>query len=239
MVKTIYLSAFEFIREREFDMITPAFYQPELPEEMTNPKPFQRQAPNPYKMTPMNAPPRPILKQFDDPYQPQHTKFSVEIMVDMHQKKIVFELVYEDDIVEIMDGIDRYLITLYPDVASGVNQSIEFAKMIVDLRQELYKIYYRYMQTHPAAKEALYPQNNPEENIFTALSMAGLGSEFKNMDPLLAKAKPPFDIEKTKPVSVGQVDDMGLSSLYGIPKAGVSADDGKDFSLDEFLKKGR
>jgi hypothetical protein len=238
-MQKIYLSALEFVQKRLFDMWVPAYYDPNLPEDMiaTKPKPFEKT--NRFRpVSKSRRDPSPFYKPYA-PDQPQLSAFSIEGMVKMFYRKVEFELYKESDIVEIFDGLDRYLISLRQDVELGNERIIEYVRLCLELRKELYKHYYRYMELNPTAKEKLYPNNDPTKNIFHLMALAGgLREDHDALDPLRARSKPPYEVDTIKPVEDTSVDaDTFIESSYGLSKEGPMIDDGKDFNFDDFLKR--
>lgn len=239
MAGIIYLSAAEYIKKREFELSVPEFYHPHLPEDFRNPPAFKRQRPNPYQMTAVKRRHPSSFRHIVDPNQMQKASYSIEVMLDMFQKKIEFEVSNDEDFVEILDNIDRYLLTLQPEVQMGVEAVVAYARLMVSWRKEVYKHYYRYMKTHPAALEKLYPNNNTTQNLLHLFSIAGGIREGKGeLDPLRAKAFPPYDIEEHQPKDKTAVDDeMGIESSLGLSMSNMLTDDGKGFNFEDFVGK--
>lgn len=232
-----YLSAVSFIKERQFKVRVPAFYFPIVPEGMMDtPKPLER--PNPFrkvsvvKHTPM------WMRQVDDPHQLQEANFTTEILLDMFRKKIEFEFIEEGDVVELFEGIDRYLMSLKPDVELGNERIIEYAKLVIDFRERLYGLYYRYMKLNPAAFEKLYPNNDPQKNLMY-LMMHGGGTNVvkEDLDPLLAKRNPPYKLDKIKPIVSDNETNPEVKIENFLGTSSVLQDTNDDFNFDDFLKK--
>lgn len=237
----LYLSAVEWIKKRNFDVAVPAFYHPHLPEDMKNPKVAPLTRPHRFGMTPMKRRNPTPFRHVVDESQIQSASYSVEIMLDMFQKKIEFTIINDDDIPEIFDGLDRYLLSLKSDVEMGLEHAVVYAKLVISWRAEVYKHYYRYMQLNPTAKAALYPNNNPKDNLLNLMSMAGgIRGEKLELDPLRARAKPPYDLEKSQPKENpgGYREDLDMGSSLGLSAGTILSDDGKDFNFDDFLKRG-
>lgn len=237
MAGPIYISAADFIKQKPFDLFVPAFYHPHLPTDIRNPGKFVRERPTPFKKVAVRGQ---RVRPFDhviDPNQMQKAAFSIEVMLDMYQKKIEFEIANEDDIVEIFEGLDRYLLSLKPEVLSGDQVSVDYARLVVRWRGELYKHYYRYMKTHPAALEKLYPNNNPTQNLLHLMTLtSGLREGKAELDPLRAKAQPPYDIEQSQPKDKVANDITEVDPFLGMDSPSV--DDGKGFDIDSFIGRG-
>lgn len=235
----LYLSAVEYIKKRPFDVNAPAYYFPHLPEEMKNPTVAKIERPGPFRMTSMSRKNPLPFRQTPDPTQMQLCSYTIEVMIEMFQKQIEFEIVNEDDIPEIFDAVDRYLLSLREDVAIGVEHIIEYAKLVVRWRTELYKHYYRYMTNHPAALEALYPNNDRKKNLVSLMSI-GIRQENLDLDPLRSKAKPPYDIEEQqpKPTVIDGEDAFQMETSLGLSQNGFTVDDGSKFDFEDFLKRG-
>jgi hypothetical protein len=188
-MQPLYLSAVEYMKRREFDLYVPAFYHPHMSKDAIYLSQQERQRPNPHRRVCVsNFRPTPF-GHVDDPNRMQMAKYSTEVMVEMFQKKIRFQLVSDKDIPEVFDGIDRYLISLEHDVAAGVEHIVSYARLVVALREEIYKLYFRFMKENPTVLETLYPNNNPNKNLLSIL--AGLNpnqDKLKDLDPLQAKA---------------------------------------------------
>lgn len=235
-----YLSAAAFIKERQFRVRVPAFYFPLLPEGVIENKPQSLEKPNPFrKVSTVRHHPQ-YLRNMIDPDALQEANFTTEILLDMFRKKIDFEFIVEDDVVELFEGLDRYLISLKPDVETGNEHITNYARLVIDFRERLYGLYYRYMKLNPAAFEKLYPNNNPKENLMY-LMMQGGGTNIKSgeWDPLLAKRNPPYTINKIKPVSNISQDtqEVKIESYLGPSSTNNFEDSNDDFNFDDFLKR--
>lgn len=234
MAIMIYPSALMFIQQRLFDVYVPAFYQPNLPEEFLNTEPFRREKANPHKRVAINAlHPTPFITP-DDPDQLSVAAFCLETLFDMHLKRIGFEFVNEDDIVEMFDGVDRYLLSLKPCIETNDSAAIEYAKIVLDFRKELYKLYFRYMKTHPAALEGLYPERNKDTNLMSLMAIVSGPNVPKAYDPLQAKRHPPIKLtEDGEPKPETKIE---IEVSYGISQdLGHDVDDVSNFNLDGFL----
>ena len=236
-----FFSAVEFIKERRFEVYVPAFYHPVLPQEMLNPKPAPLERPNPWKKVATRRRDPTPFRQLQDPNQLQRASYTIEIMLDMFRKKIEFIIANDDDIPEMFDGVDRYLESIKPDVSLGVERTVDYARLVVAWRGELYKHYYRYMKTHPTALDKLYPGEDKNKNIFALLSAVGTDADpALSIDPLLSKRNPPYDIDKTIPGGdKQQTAQQRVEDLLGISSnSGPVVDDGRDFNFEDFLRKG-
>lgn len=234
----IYLKPVDFITDEKFDVWVPAYYDPTRPPEMiaTKPKPFEKT--NRFRLVSKS---RRSNEPFYKPYaedQPQLMSMSIEDMLKMHYRKVNFELVKEPDIVEIFEGLDRYLISLKVDVEMGSERIIEYVKLCLDWRKEVYKHYYRYMELNPAAKEKLYPNSDPTKNIFHIMTLvSGLNEETYKLDPLKARRDPPYEVEAIKPKEELPSADAIIESSYGLSTESPILDDGKDFDFENFIGK--
>lgn len=236
-----YLSAVEFIKNRNFEVWVPAFYHPHMPEDMLNSKPQPVAKTNRWKMVTKNQRNPLPFQQHTDPNQMQRASYSIEIMLDMFRKKIEFQIALEDDIPEIFDGLDRYLMSIKPDVEVGVERTIEYAKLVLAWREEVYKHYYRYMQSNTNAMDRLYPNGSPTKNLVHLMSLvSGVRQETRNLDPLRARANPPYRIDAIVAPLPGQRSDgtFELEDSLGISTSTLLNDDGRDFNFDDFLKQG-
>ena len=167
----IYLSAVDYIKNKPFDVWVPAFYHPHIPQEMVHKNAAPLGRTNPYRWTDLNRRNMTPFYQPHDASQMQRASYPIEIMLDMFQKKIEFELGSEDDVPEIFDALDRYLLSLKDNVADGNEAVIEYARLVLRWRAEMYKHYFRYMQTHPAALANLHPNNNKEQSLVRRISV--------------------------------------------------------------------
>lgn len=238
MVGPLYLSAVEFVKKRPFDVYVPAFYHPNMPDDLVNPSRAPLERVNRFKMVATKKRnPAPFYRPLD-PHQLQRAAYTIENMLVMFNKQVEFELVNEEDVVEIFEGIDRYLETLREDIRAGSEPAVEYARLLIKWREEVYKHYYRYMMTHPTSLETLYPNNDKKQNIFALLSaLNGTSQETLNLDPLRAKAKPPYEINDVKPGEKVTNSDMDIESSLGLSKKGIMQDDGRDFNFDDFIKR--
>lgn len=236
-----YFSAAEYIKERKFPLQVPAYYNPFIPESMVNKTPQPLEKVNTLRMVGTRRCAGPMPRMLDDPDMLQRADYSIEIMVDMFKRKVVFHLMQSFDIVEILDGIDRYLLSLQHDVESGDERAIAYGKLMIAFREEIYKHYFRYMKTNPTALAKLYPNENLNKNFHTLLSAFSHGREdLQNLDPLKAKAFPPYTIEDPKDSKVDTFDANADTEIsLGISAANkLLSDDGKSFDFEDFLKRG-
>jgi hypothetical protein len=236
----LYLSAVSFIKERVFPVRVPAFYFPSLPNEVMDntPKPLER--PNPFKKVSVVRHQPQYMRPMADPDALQEANFTTEILLDMFRKKIDFEFMVEEDVVELFEGLDRYLISLKPDVELGDEKVTNYAQLVIDFREKLYGLYYRYMKLNPAAFEKLYPNNKPKENLmYLMMHGSGTNVNLEELDPLLAKRRPPYVINKIKPIckDTSVNEEIKIESYLG-PSSGANFEDANDdFNFDDFLKK--
>jgi len=235
-----YLSAVSFIKERPFKVRVPAFYFPVLPEGVMNNSPQPLEKPNPFRKVSVVRHQPQYMRNGIDPNALQEANFTTEILLDMFRKQIDFEFVVDEDVVELFEGLDRYLISLKPDVELGTASVMAYAQLVIDFRERLYHLYYRYMKLHPAAFEKLYPNNKPEQNLMY-LMMQGGGTNVKSAewDPLLAKRHPPYVINKVKPIDKTDSADLEIKiESYLGPSSNTNFEDtNDDFNFDDFLKK--
>lgn len=196
----MFVRAIDFIKERRFEVLAPTFYHPNMSSDSLDLTPPKREKPNRFRFVPVNFLNPTPMRMDVDPDLMQNCAYPVETMLDMFQKNVPFQIVYDNDIPEIFDGLDRYLLTIQPEVESGIEYSIVVARLVIKWRAEVYKHYYRYMMLNPAAKDALYPKNNSVENIFTLLSKAsGLNYDEFQHDPLKSRRNPPYDVDRIMP----------------------------------------
>lgn len=239
MAAVFYLDPLEFIQKREFEMVVPAFYHPHMPREIIDPPKFRRQRPNLYTKVPTRSVSVGQFRHVEDPNRMQRTAHSIEVMVDMHLKKIEFELVDQTDVVYILDAIDRYWLSRTEYVRNNDQPTIEYLRKMGSFREKVYHHYYRYMKTHPDALDRLYPNDSATGNLLHIMSLTtGSTSEehqFK-LDPLRAKSKPPFEIEDLLPrTAVKEEDDYsGMAAGLGLSTGDLLKDDGK-FDFNSFL----
>lgn len=237
-----FLSAVEWIKERRFEVYAPAFYHPYMPKELVNPKPEPLVRATPWKRAAVFRRDTTPFRQLADPNQIQRASYTVEIMLDMFRKKIEFQIENDDDIVEILDGVDRYLVSIETDISLGNQVIVDYARLVIEWRKELYKHYFRYMNTNPTAKERLYPNQNSKQNVFYLMSqVGGVTNDLSGLDPLRKKAHPPFNLEEIIPKSMqdSKTTSQSLETEFGLSndKQGGFIDDGRDFNFDDFLKK--
>ena len=233
-----YLSAVEFIKERRFDVFVPAFYHANISEELLRPQNEPRQKINRFKMVSVSRRcPTPFYQPLDHTHM-QCASYSTEDILKMFHKKVEFELRFEEDVVHIVDGIDRYLRSLKDNISAGDEHSIEYARLCVRFREEMYKHYYRYMQLNPAAKEKLYPNHSPTQNVFHLMGAVSGREDRINLDPLRAKAEPPINIDKLLPQNKVDADpEYDMQTSLGLSNENNFQDDIADFKLDDFLKR--
>jgi len=234
----LYLSAVEFVKKREFEVFIPAYYDPNTPSEMINRTPRKLERPNSWKSVSTR---RRDTTPFYQPLshdQIVKSAFSLEGMLVMFHKQVEFELVYEEEIVEVFDGIDRYLVSLKVDVEMGSERVIDYVNLMLKWRAEVYKHYYRFMKMNPSALERLYPNNDPTQNLLYLMKMGGgLRSNEDELDPLRARAKPPYSVEAIVPKEAVEDVRIDIGSSLGLSSDHVINDDGRDFNFDDFLKR--
>lgn len=234
-----FISAVDYIKNRLFEVEVPAFYHPHMPEEMVNPPEYKKPKINRFRMTAVNPRPPILSRPVFDPNQLQRAKYSIEVMLDMFNKQIEFSLVQTFDVVEILENLDRYLLSLKADVDARDPKITEYAKLVIRYRAEVYKHYYRYMKLNPTALATLYPNNDPTKNIFSLIGGLGTARDVANLDPLKAKAFPPYEIHDGSESEAEPSAEMLMETSLGISKVNaLLSDDGKNFSIDDFLKRG-
>lgn len=231
----VYISQVDYIKYHLFDVFVPAYFQTAIPEHMKDPTPKPLGRVNPFRMTDINRMSNVPLYQPFDPHQIQSARYSIEIMLEMHAKKVEFELGIESDIVLILDALDKYLLTLTEDIRGGHEYAIAYARLVVSFREEVYKLYYRYMKLNPGVMDNLYPKQDKTKTLNHLLMAVG-GEDLNTLDPLRARMKPPIDIDSLLPKNNQPLTIENLEGSLGIPKSGAFVDDGKDFKIDEFLQ---
>jgi hypothetical protein len=234
----LFLSAVDYIKNKLFDVYAPAYYHPYMPEELLNPKPTPIEKTNPWRMVSKSRRcPLPFYTPID-PNMMQKASYSIEIMLEMHAKKIPFELAVEDDIVEIFMNLDRYLLSLQADVEVGEPNIVAYAQLVISWRKEVYKHFYRYMKLHPAALEQFYPGGDKKKTLGYLMSItSGTKNVEEDLDPLLALSKPPYDISQTKTGQTSVNAGIDLEGSFGLAGGDISQDDGRDINFDDFLKR--
>jgi hypothetical protein len=241
MVGPLYLSPVEFIKNRPFELYVPAFFHPHIPDDMKNPTLAPMERVNRFRMVPVRRKNTTPFRHVFDPHQRQRAAYPIEVMLEMFQKQIEFEHVYDEDVVEVFEGIDRYLVSLRDDVIAGSEKVITYVRFLLRFREEVYKHYYRYMMSNPTSLASLYPNNDTKKNIFALLSaLSGTSKETFNLDPLRAKGIPPLDLNALMPKEKTEDKaDGDLERSYGIGSGkAMVADDSRDFNFEDFLKKG-
>ncbi len=234
-----YVHPADFIRERRFEVLAPSYYHPHISSDVLLggvEKPKQERV-NPYRFVTVGrqTPPRPSMVlpgQHAD--QHQHCYYTAEIMVDMFRKRIPFDIVHDVDIVELMDGVDRYLVSLKADIQAEVVEAIEYTRLLLAWREQLYKHYFRYMKTHPTAMEELYPNFDKQNNIFSLLLAVGsLGIEETNLDPLKARQTPPVTLDIRASKTSTEITQTEAEQEITNPFASAH---NEKFDLQDFLK---
>lgn len=235
-----YLSPVQYFKERQFDVWVPAFYFPMIPQGMLDASPKPLEKPNPFKAVSTVRHQKQYMRPLIDPGQMQKALFTPEILLDMFRKKIDFEFVNDDDVVDLFENVDRYLMSIKADVELGDERIIEYAKLVISFREQLYHLYYRYMKLNPAAFEKLYPNNDPKNNLMYLMMHGGGASVDKiELDPLLAKGKPPYMVETLHPNANGTIGsgEVMVENYLGPSSSIDIKDDGSDFDFHDFLKK--
>lgn len=234
----LYLNAEEQFKKEPYDVWVPAYYSPHMPRELIEPMIPKREKANPRYKTPINFRNPTPFRSLDEPNKLELAAFSLEIIVEMFTKQIEFTLMREDDVPKIMDALDRYLLHIENHVRQGVQEFVDYARLVIAFREAHYLHYFRFMKTHPAAERALHIGGDPSKNILYLLSVANRTKvESRSLDPLLARREPPYQIDRITPRSdaASSVDDM---DRFG----GMAADDTPlgavtKFDMDDFLKR--
>ena len=233
----LYISALDTIKHKTFHVAVPAYYKPFMTEEMKNPKPKPLEKVNTFRAvytTQHN--PDPYYKPIDH-NQLEFGLFTIEIMVDMFKKKVEFQIIYPETVIEIFDTLDRYLITLEDDVRRGEENIITYARLVVGLREKLFVHYFRYMKTNPAALEKLYVNNDPKKGLDSVVNGLGIRDNNKvEYDPLMAKKLPPFNIEAIRPKAVNESNLSQFEKTLGLPTGKPSGDDISTFDFETFMR---
>lgn len=234
-----YFSSYDFITKKTFDVLVPAFYQSHIPDSIRNAKPEPFEKPNPFRaVSTARINPAPFYTIFD-PDRLQMASYTVEIMIDMFTKKVEFQIVNDVDVVEIMDGLDAYLMSIKSDVEIGNEATIAFARMSLNWREELYKHYYRYMKTNKLALDNLYPNNDPSKNLMSLMATMTTREEtIGELDPLLAKANPPYRVDAIIPKDAQSKEQGYVESYLNNASDTFMNDSANKFDLEEFLKRG-
>jgi hypothetical protein len=231
-----YVRAVDFIKEQRFEVRAPAFYHPNVSSQNAQLTPPKRQRANPFNFVAVNhLNPAPFRVNVD-PDVFQNCSYTVEIMLDMFQKQIPFEVVEDKDIVHIFDGLDRYLLSIQPNVEAGDEHSTTYARLVVSWRDEVFKHYYRFLKLNPLAMDELYPNNNSVENIFTLMArINGLNYDQYKHDPLMMRKRPPYEIDKVAPLAstVGDKSNFEIREAFNLN--GGKGEDGVGFDVQGFL----
>ena len=158
-------------------------------------------------------------------------------MISMNMKKVAFRLVREGDIVEILAGIDRYLMSLEPDVKNRNEAIVEYVRYVLNFRKEVYKNFFRYTKLNERFRRSLYMRNNPDQSILSLLSAITGNKEGDSWDPLESLRHPPYELDE-KPAGDPEKFSTGSMEAYlGVSKnIPIAVDDGKDFIFEDFLK---
>jgi len=236
-----YARPIDHIKKRRFEVEVPAFYHPNMPADIVNPPVRVRERLAPGKRIKRGLNGAIALHPLVDPNQLQRASYTIENMIEMFSRKIEFSLVQTFDIVEILDSLDNYLISIKHDVEAGNQKIISYAKVLVEWRAEVYKHYYRYMKLNPTAASRLYANNDPNKNFFSLMNaITGDNAEYKDLDPLRAKAHPPYPIGVEKSRETVDSPDVIMETSLGLPKSAIDKMLGGDeakFDFDDFLNR--
>ena len=233
-----YATPHDNVNYRLFPLWAPAFFDPDITVEDLIKKKTTRPVLNQYFMVSRQRAPERQRFQSTDPNEMQSASFSIWTMLKMHRYQVPFQLKNEADIVDILDGIDSYALSLKPDVVLGHETITAVVRLLFDWRVEVFKHYFRYIKTHPAALEQLYPNGTKDENIFAMLSDFSYKEEEKiALDPLRVRLKPPYDVDKTIPHSQRPVAEKTFEEQLGINGQIVTPHDPFKFDFDEFMKE--
>lgn len=240
----LWLTPLAFIQERPFDVHVPAYYYPNLPDAIKHPQPFKRERPSPGRRVAVHQRPSIPLYAPHDPGRMQKASFSCQIMIEMFVKQVEFELAHEEDTVEIIDGLDRYLESLRRDIELGDETCTTYAQYVINWRKEVYKHFYRVMMTNPAAREKLYPNGSPNKNLLSIIARVNsFDTTVAKLEPLVAMAHPPYEIDQIKPNTQRESVVSGSTTMegsLGLPTErsySVLEDTGKDFNIKDFLNR--
>ena len=234
-----YLSSIDEIKNRLFDVSIPGDYNPHIPKDILYPIIEPKPKINTFRMTPVHRRPNIPVVVLGDSTATQKASLSIETLVEMYSKKIDFMLYNEEDIIRIFDAIDRYFLVMRDDVELGNEDVINYLKIMLRFREIVYKLYFRYMKTNQGALERIYPNHDSKRNILSMMASLSLsGTPGSNVDPLVARANPPYSIDNIKPRTDTERElENSIECSLGIPTGGFTADDGKDFDFDNFLNR--
>lgn len=234
-MSVLYLSAADSFKKKLYEVFAPAYYQSNLPDHFVK-KPYHPKPKiNPFTMTPVNQRNATPFYQPLDPNQMERASYSIERMIDMHEKRVTFTIANDYDIPSILGEIDEYLLSLKEDVKLGVDKAVNYTRLVVRFRKEVYKDYYRYMKQNPTALEELYPGYSIDDNLFSVMGQITGGVH--DLDPLRAKMNPPYDIDNLIPKSKEPDKTEEFSKTLGITANHLLEDDGRDFNFQDFLGK--
>ncbi len=235
----IFLDAADFIKNKNFEVLVPSYYKPYVTSEDITPKPLRRNKPDKLRMTPLFDYQPVVHYVHENPDHLEAGLFSIEIMMDMFERKVVFTIMNDKDTVDILDGIDRYMEAMYYDVSIGRDDVVNFIRKMVEFRNEIYKHYYRYMKMNPTAEERLHPNHSRTENVLSMINNLGLSSNqnYQETDPLKLRANPIYNVDDVIPKEIGKNSDNDFHRTFGLPETKTTNDEiiGIDFS--DFLKR--
>ena len=235
-----YLSPADYINKKPFEVQVPAFYKPYVSQEALDARPVPLERATIFKGADLRRRnPTPFYQPLD-PNQLEHGAFPIALMLDMFQKKIEFHLSNFEDVVEILDGLDSYLMSIKHDVEMGSPEIIAYAKLVIAWRAEVYKHYYRYMKENPEALAKLYPNHDPNKNFLSLMaSVSGTNKDMMELDPLRAKGHPPYQIADLLPKDKNYEEEMAsrMEKDFGIASGNAGPNEGRDFDFDSFIKR--
>jgi hypothetical protein len=179
------------------------------------------------------------FRQVVDPNQLQRASYTIEIMLDMHQKQIEFEIVNQHDIPVIFDILDWYLNSIKENVEMGMEVFVNYAKRVLSFREAMYLHYYRYMMNHPVVKDTLFPGGSSTNNLIHLVGLSsGIRQETIDLDPLRAKANPPYAINDVLPKSPDDVEEgADIERTFGLSAGNSVLDAGDDFNFSDFITR--
>jgi hypothetical protein len=235
-----FFSAVEYLKKQTFELLVPSHYHACVNSAGLYVKPAPLEKPNPWRSVSTNRLSAAPFNPLEDTERLQSARYSTETMIDMVQRKVEFQIVNQNDIPLIFDGVDRYLLSLENDVSMGCEIAVPYARKVIEFRDILYKFYYKYMMENPTAKETLYTNNNADTNLFSMLSTLNSGNTaFKNLDPLIAKRSPPYDIDKTVPQEEKvSAEPEGVDVAFGLAAVTQPLRKQDDFDFTAFLRGG-
>ena len=219
----IYLSAGELINNKPYALLVPRSYQPNIPQD------FLDGRVQPYV-------------HYDHADEPQRANYPIKYMIDMCELRVRFTILNDEDVCDIFDVIDDYLISARQDVACGDQAVIAYVRRMLVFRAELYKRFFYVCNTHYELKRRYFhnkKDNRSLDRVLAALAMkSDNNGEPVNSDPIYLLRYPPIKLPEEPALTKTRADKPTSGKKMTQTNRGLARDDDDESMsiVDEFMR---